>query len=209
VLLTNPLTGLRLVTSELGIHPGERLLRTAAGSTVGNVVLQLKRYLGFKTTDLARRRPAVEEILEPGGTEVICTQDDDLGSAPRSRRTSSPSSPAGSSGSPRELEQFAKPSIWPRHRPTSQREILDVITPARPVRGAGVRVNPRQHTGDHANASVPLQERKEERGHEADALPEWMRGGRPGAHPSPRLLFPGSACASSCAPSAARNFGED
>jgi hypothetical protein len=28
-----------------------------------------------------------------------------------------------------------KPSIWPRHRPTSQRDILDVIAPARLVRG--------------------------------------------------------------------------
>jgi hypothetical protein len=28
-----------------------------------------------------------------------------------------------------------KPSIWPRHRPTSQREILDVIAPAPLVRG--------------------------------------------------------------------------
>jgi NADPH:quinone reductase-like Zn-dependent oxidoreductase len=79
-LLTNPLTALLLVTSELDVQPGEWLLQTAAASTVGRVVLQLGRHLGFKTINVVRRRAAVEEILELGGTEVICTEDE--GSAP-------------------------------------------------------------------------------------------------------------------------------
>jgi len=77
-LLTNPLTAVLLVTSELDVQPGEWLLQTAAGSSVGKVVLQLGRHLGFKTINVVRRRSAVEEILTLGGTEVICTEDEDL-----------------------------------------------------------------------------------------------------------------------------------
>jgi NADPH:quinone reductase-like Zn-dependent oxidoreductase len=42
-LLTTPLTGLLLVTGELGVQPGERLVQMAGGSTVGKVVLELGR----------------------------------------------------------------------------------------------------------------------------------------------------------------------
>jgi len=77
-LLTNPLTAMLLVTSELHVEKGEWLLQTAAGSTVGKTVLQLGRHFGFKTINVVRRRSAVEEILDLGGTEVICTEDQDL-----------------------------------------------------------------------------------------------------------------------------------
>jgi NADPH:quinone reductase-like Zn-dependent oxidoreductase len=77
-LLTNPLTALLLVTRELDVRPDEWLLQTAAGSTVGKLVLQLGRHFGFKTINVVRRRAAVDEILDLGGTEVICTEDEDL-----------------------------------------------------------------------------------------------------------------------------------
>jgi NADPH:quinone reductase-like Zn-dependent oxidoreductase len=77
-LLTNPLTALLLVTRELELRPGEWLLQTAAGSTVGKLVLQLAGHLGCATINVVRRRAAVPEILELGGTEVICTEDEDL-----------------------------------------------------------------------------------------------------------------------------------
>src|SRR5919198_6471999 len=77
-LLTNPLTAVLLVTRELVVAPGEWLLQTAAGSTVGKLVVQLGRHLGFRTINVVRRRAAVEELLELGGTEVICTEDEDL-----------------------------------------------------------------------------------------------------------------------------------
>ena len=77
-LLTNPLTAMLLVTRELRVATGEWLLQTAAGSTVGKVVLQLGRHLGFKTINVVRRRAAVEELLALGATEVICTEDEDL-----------------------------------------------------------------------------------------------------------------------------------
>jgi NADPH:quinone reductase-like Zn-dependent oxidoreductase len=72
------LTALLLVTRELDVQPGEWLLQTAAGSTVGRLVIQLARHLGIRTINVVRRRDAVEEIKALGGDEVICTQDEDL-----------------------------------------------------------------------------------------------------------------------------------
>lgn len=77
-LTNNPLTALLLVTNELDVRPGEWLLQTAAGSTVGKLVVQLGTHFGFKTMNVVRRRSAVDEILELGGTAAICTEDEDL-----------------------------------------------------------------------------------------------------------------------------------
>ncbi|MER6258456.1 zinc-dependent alcohol dehydrogenase family protein [Streptomyces sp900105245] len=77
-LAVNPLTALLLVTRELGVQPGEWLLQTAAGSTVGRLVIQLCGHLGIRTINVVRRRAAVEEIAAVGGDEVICTEDEDL-----------------------------------------------------------------------------------------------------------------------------------
>ncbi|MGW2961742.1 zinc-dependent alcohol dehydrogenase family protein [Streptomyces sp. NPDC001220] len=77
-LAVNPLTALLLVTRELDVQPGAWLLQTAAGSTVGRLVIQLARHLGIPTINVVRRRAAVEEIKELGGDEVICTEDEDL-----------------------------------------------------------------------------------------------------------------------------------
>ncbi|KMS91246.1 NADPH:quinone reductase [Streptomyces regensis] len=77
-LAVNPLTALLLVTRELGVRPGEWLLQTAAGSTVGRLVIQLSRHLGIRTINVVRRRAAVKEITALGGDEVICTEDEDL-----------------------------------------------------------------------------------------------------------------------------------
>jgi NADPH:quinone reductase-like Zn-dependent oxidoreductase len=77
-LLANPLTAVILTGDELDVRPGEWLLQTAAGSTVGQSVIQLGVHFGFKTLNVVRRRSAVEEILAMGGTAVICTEDEDL-----------------------------------------------------------------------------------------------------------------------------------
>jgi NADPH:quinone reductase-like Zn-dependent oxidoreductase len=76
-MITNPLTALLLVR-DIGVQPGDWLLQTAAGSTVGKLVLQLARHRGIRTINVVRRRAAVDEILQLGGTEVICTEDEDL-----------------------------------------------------------------------------------------------------------------------------------
>jgi NADPH2:quinone reductase len=77
-VLANPLTAVILTGDELDVQPGEWLLQTAAGSTVGQSVIQLGAHVGFKTLNVVRRRSAVEDILGMGGTAVICTQDEDL-----------------------------------------------------------------------------------------------------------------------------------
>ena len=77
-VLANPLTAVILTGDELDVQPGEWLLQTAAGSTVGQSVIQLGAHVGFKTLNVVRRRSAVEDILAMGGTAVICTEDENL-----------------------------------------------------------------------------------------------------------------------------------
>jgi NADPH:quinone reductase-like Zn-dependent oxidoreductase len=77
-ILSNPLTAVILTGDVLGVRPGEWLLQTAAGSTVGQLVIQLGTHVGFNTLNVVRRRSAVEDILAMGGTAVICTEDEDL-----------------------------------------------------------------------------------------------------------------------------------
>ncbi|MFE3161590.1 zinc-dependent alcohol dehydrogenase family protein [Streptomyces sp. NPDC059224] len=89
-LAVNPLTALLLVTRELTVQPGEWLLQTAAGSTVGKLVIQLARHLAIPTINVVRRRAAVDEIKALGGDEVICTEDEDL-----SQRVAEIAGPAG------------------------------------------------------------------------------------------------------------------
>ncbi|QRY46098.1 zinc-dependent alcohol dehydrogenase family protein [Mycolicibacterium boenickei] len=77
-ILSNPLTAVILTGEELDVRPGEWLLQTAAGSTVGQLVIQLGSHIGFKTLNIVRRRSAVDDILALGGTAAICTDDEDL-----------------------------------------------------------------------------------------------------------------------------------
>ncbi len=77
-ILSNPLTAVILTGDVLDVRPGEWLLQTAAGSTVGQLVIQLGTHVGFNTLNVVRRRSAVEDILAMGGTAVICTEDEDL-----------------------------------------------------------------------------------------------------------------------------------
>lgn len=76
--VVNPLTAWIMVLEELAVKPGEWLVQTAAGSTLGRVVLQLARLRGFKTINVVRRREQVEELKALGADEVICTSDENL-----------------------------------------------------------------------------------------------------------------------------------
>ncbi|HEX8494954.1 MAG TPA: zinc-dependent alcohol dehydrogenase family protein [Pyrinomonadaceae bacterium] len=76
--VVNPLTAWIMTIDELQLQPGEWLLQTAAGSTLGRVVLQIARQRGFKTINVVRRREQVEELKALGADEVICTADEDL-----------------------------------------------------------------------------------------------------------------------------------
>lgn len=77
-ILSNPLTAVILTGDVLDVRPGEWLLQTAAGSTVGQLVIQLGTHVGFNTINVVRRRSAVDDILAMGGTAVICTEDENL-----------------------------------------------------------------------------------------------------------------------------------
>src|SRR5215210_721157 len=76
--VVNPLTAWIMTVEELGLQPGEWLLQTAAGSTLGRVVLQIARQHGFRTINVVRRREQAEELKALGADEVICTEDEDL-----------------------------------------------------------------------------------------------------------------------------------
>jgi NADPH:quinone reductase-like Zn-dependent oxidoreductase len=76
--VVNPLTAWIMCIEELKVQPGEWLLQTAAGSTLGRIVLQIARQRGFKTINVVRRREQVEELKALGADEVICTADEDI-----------------------------------------------------------------------------------------------------------------------------------
>jgi NADPH2:quinone reductase len=76
--VVNPLTAWLMTVEELALQPGEWLLQTAAGSTLGRVVLQIAKQRGFKTINVVRRREQVEELKALGADEVICTDEEDI-----------------------------------------------------------------------------------------------------------------------------------
>jgi len=76
--VVNPLSAWIMVTEELALQPGQRLLQTAAGSTLGRIVLQIAKLRQLKTINVVRRREQGQELKALGADEVICTEDDDL-----------------------------------------------------------------------------------------------------------------------------------
>jgi NADPH:quinone reductase-like Zn-dependent oxidoreductase len=76
--VVNPLTAWIMTVEELALQPGEWLLQTAAGSTLGRVVLQIAKQRGFKTINVVRRREQAEELKALGADEVICTDEENI-----------------------------------------------------------------------------------------------------------------------------------
>ena len=76
--VVNPLTAWIMTVEELGLRPGEWLLQTAAGSTLGRVVLQIAKQRGFKTINVVRRREQGKELKALGADEVICTDEEEI-----------------------------------------------------------------------------------------------------------------------------------
>ncbi len=75
--VVNPLTAWAMV-DELGIKKDEWLLQTAAGSTLGRIVLQLARERGFRTINVVRRPEQAEELKGLGADETICTDKESI-----------------------------------------------------------------------------------------------------------------------------------
>ncbi|QEH32627.1 Alcohol dehydrogenase [Aquisphaera giovannonii] len=71
----NPATVLALVRHVLAVPKGEWLLLSAAGSTLGRMIIRLGRHDGFKTLAVVRRPEAKEELRQLGADAVICSSD--------------------------------------------------------------------------------------------------------------------------------------
>ncbi len=74
----NPASALVMVRHVLRVPPRAWLLQTAAGSSLGRMVIRLSKLFGFRTLNTVRRRDQVEELLALGGDAVICTSDENL-----------------------------------------------------------------------------------------------------------------------------------
>lgn len=73
----NPVTVVGLLESAAA-PAGKYLLVTAAGSTLGRMLLGAAAQRGVKTIGVVRRPEAVEELRAAGATEVLCSASDNL-----------------------------------------------------------------------------------------------------------------------------------
>lgn len=71
--VVNPVTAWAMIVDELGLGEGDWLLQTAAGSTLGRLVLQLAPMLGIRTVNLVRRPEQVDELLALGADAAFAT----------------------------------------------------------------------------------------------------------------------------------------
>jgi NADPH:quinone reductase-like Zn-dependent oxidoreductase len=74
----NPASALIMTRYVLRVPAGAWLLQTAAGSTLGRMVIRLGQKFGFRTLNVVRRREQAEELLRAGGTAAIATNDEPL-----------------------------------------------------------------------------------------------------------------------------------
>jgi len=71
----NPATVLAMVRHVLVVPKGKWLLQSAAGSTLGRMIILLGRHDGFKTLNVVRRHEAIDELKSLGGDAVISSSD--------------------------------------------------------------------------------------------------------------------------------------
>jgi NADPH:quinone reductase-like Zn-dependent oxidoreductase len=71
----NPASVLAMLRHILRVRGGEWLLQSAAGSTLGRMIIKLGRHDGFKTLNVVRRRAAISELEAMGGDAVISSED--------------------------------------------------------------------------------------------------------------------------------------
>ena len=76
--LANPMSAWAILNEELTLTEGDWILQTAAGSTLGRLVIQLARRRALRTVNVVRRRAQVQELLDLGADAVICTEDEAL-----------------------------------------------------------------------------------------------------------------------------------
>ena len=77
-LFVNPATSYILITDVLKVPRGAWLLQTAAGSSLGKMVIRLGRHFGFKTINVVRRSDTAAEIQKLEPDAIIDTSKEDL-----------------------------------------------------------------------------------------------------------------------------------
>jgi NADPH2:quinone reductase len=71
----NPATVLAMARHVLKVPKGGWLLQSAAGSTLGRMMIKLGKHDGFKTLNIVRRHEAIDELKALGADAVICSAD--------------------------------------------------------------------------------------------------------------------------------------
>ena len=67
-----------MLTEDLKLQAGDWVVQTAAGSTLGRLVIQIARLKGYKTINFVRRPEQVDELLDSGADAAYCTDESDL-----------------------------------------------------------------------------------------------------------------------------------
>lgn len=74
--IVNPVTAWVMLEEELKLQPGDWIAQTAAGSTLGRLVIQLAKLRGYRTINLVRRPEQVDELLALGADAAFATNGD-------------------------------------------------------------------------------------------------------------------------------------
>ncbi len=75
----NPATALAMIRHVLKVPKGAWLLQSAAGSTLGRMIIKLGRHDGFRTINVVRRPEAMDELKVIGADAVISSADGPIG----------------------------------------------------------------------------------------------------------------------------------
>ncbi|KAG0556385.1 hypothetical protein KC19_11G049700 [Ceratodon purpureus] len=76
--VVNPWTAYSLLKL-LEVPKGEYIIQSAAGSTLGKIVICLAKHYGIKTINIVRRSSQIAELKALGADEVICSAEEDVG----------------------------------------------------------------------------------------------------------------------------------
>lgn len=74
----NPLSAWLMIRERLRLGRGDWLLQTAAGSSLGRIVVQIARMDGIRTINVVRTRSHVAALEELGADEVVVSPDEDI-----------------------------------------------------------------------------------------------------------------------------------
>ncbi|HEV2672984.1 MAG TPA: zinc-dependent alcohol dehydrogenase family protein [Aliidongia sp.] len=77
-MLANPLTAHLLLFDLLDAKAGDWVVQTAAGSTLGQLMIQLAKLNGVNLINVIRSRGGVEALKAAGAEHVVVTEDEDL-----------------------------------------------------------------------------------------------------------------------------------